>query len=104
MDREDEDKLKGEAAYKVMRKKYPQLFHVLVTNDIPAYLYSEDLIENESFKKYSIPEITSDQKGRNFYHDIHDKVKDDYTVFEKMIEIIKEHGLRQEKLIKSLEG
>jgi len=104
MDYEDENKLKCDAAYKVMRKKYPQLYRVLVTNDIPTYLYSEELIEEESFEKYTIREITNDEKGRIFYRDIHNRVKVDYTVFEKMIAIIKDYGVRQEKLIQSLEG
>ena len=105
MDPEDEEKLKCDAAYKVMRKKYPQLYQVLATNDIPDFLYAEDLIEDESMEKYGHHNnYTTKEKGRFFYRDIHSRVKLDFSVFEKMIEIIKEHGVKQEKLIQSLEG
>ena len=104
MDPEDEDKLKCDAAYKVMRKKFPQLHQVLATNDIPDFLYAEELIEDETMEKYGSNNYTTKEKGRSFHRDIYSRVKLDYSVFEKMIEIIKEHGVRQEKLIQSLEG
>ena len=104
MNPDDEAKIKCEVAYKVMRKKFPQFYHVLVTDDIPNYLYSEDLIEEESMQKYAIRELTKDEKARIFYQDIHRRVRLDHTVFEKMLEIIKKHGVKQEKLVQSLEG
>jgi hypothetical protein len=92
----------GAAGHKAIKKHYPRLTRAVIRGDIPARLYSKELIGDEVLE-IALSDLTSAKKGMKVVRELQDSVNLNPSGFSTLVEILSEEEVTKE-LASALEG
>jgi hypothetical protein len=95
--------LEGAAGHKAIKKLYPRLTRAVIRGDIPARLYSEELIGDEVLEIAISDHHTSARRGMRVVRELQDSVNLNPSGFSTLVEILSEEEVTKE-LASALEG